>query len=150
MENLLLKGIRTKIRNSFVVVQKRAYAVPDKASMLVLKPAGTPSVGIVYKGSMPKTEKGSSKTLNTHNFDIYIFQTIWQEEAVCLGEFEKKGLLELNENLKEMLKDFKEYQGVDVINTSIKDSYGTEAYPDFSRKGFSASIGFRLEIKEYS
>lgn len=125
---------------------KRVFLMPSRVSMQIMDAYRNPSCGIVYSGGEPVLNK-PYRAFDVHEFDIYIYQTIYKEELVLVGytdaSGEEKGLFDLREQAITLINSF---SVENVFSVTIENYSGVEDYAD--RLGLSAVLGFRIKIKE--
>ena len=138
-------GLRTYINANFAPCEAtRCYLLPSETSYLLMSTYATPGVGIVYTGGDPALQKNQI-AFNRYQFDIFIWQTIWNEEAVMEGMGTQLGLLEMHETLVTLLDG---YKFGDVVSITVTKYYGPKDYAEIGTANLSANIGFQIEVRE--
>ena len=141
----ILEGIQTRLKTEmFDTVGDKVFIMASKVA--VPKSYHFPYIAIIYNSGIPSGKKDYGITY--HEVDVFVFQSIWNEEFVITGttsdEGNNKGLMSLLGDIETALKDY-ELPAITGINflSQVTNYYGTE---DWITDGkYSASTGLRIK-----
>lgn len=144
----ITEDLQTKIK-TLSAYSNRVYVLASREAYFFMNTIqNTPAVVIVHKGSTGKDEKGNARATETHNFDIHIFQIIWQEDEIITDG--TNGLMKLQADLVALLDTDSEPTGFTsrVIDIWVTDRFGSQDYAASDDSRFRASTGISLSILE--
>jgi len=140
--------LQAKIKAGATGYGDRVYVMASRVAYLYANIHDEPSVVIVYQGGGLSDEKGYILALQSHRFEISIFQAIWDEERVMTDS--SAGLLKLQADLITLLHGNKTgySSSTGVRGAWVTDLLGVVDYPTADVNKFKAAIGFNLLILE--
>lgn len=131
---------------------QRVYVVTSVGAMLFIGQYQTPSIVILYKGGPISPQRGSSSTLDVHTFHVVIFLSVWEREAVMLGDGVKRmGLLGYQHDLTTKLNGSllkTHYQG--ITSATAKRNLDVSDFPNTRGTGLEAFTGIEMQYMEYN